>query len=295
MDCPRCGEVVDAGAAYCGNCGVALVQARPAASLPDAPASVSLPAYAVASPSQHKAESKSMVALVLSILAVPGSIVPLLGWVLAITGIVMSSIARAKMPHKAMSNMTVGFGSLAVLLSAGVFVYNIQQPGRSANTTANLAEESSELATTRNIGGVIDTPCYSVDVPDMDNVEHVSGSCKAQAFNADTLVASTNAFNVEGVFQESISEANLAEAGQEIANNYLRTAMPDLVITSQHSGRFADSPAYIIRGKSKGNVTIELALVLHKVPHGENVFVMAHAINDAQANLSQFEAGWIWK
>jgi hypothetical protein len=292
MECPRCGEVVDAGAAYCGNCGVALAQTQPISAVPSATDPMPLPAYAVANPSQHKAESKSMVALILGILALPASIVPLLGWLLAITGIVMASIARAKMPRKTMNNVAIGFGSLAVLLSAGVFVFNVQQPKPS---TAGRAGDGSELATTRGVAGIIDTPCYSVDVPGMDNVEHASGSCKAQAFNADTLLTSTNAFNVEGVYQEAINEANLAEAGQVIANNYLRTAMPDLVVASQSSGRFAGSPAYIIRGKSKGNVTIELALVLHTVPHGENVFVLAHAINDAQASLAQFEAGWEWK
>ena len=294
MECSRCGEAVDAGAAYCGNCGVALTPTQPVAVVPFAPTSVSLPAYAVASPSQHKAESKSMIALILSILAVPGSIVPILGWLLAIAGIVMASIARAKMPRKTMNNVAIGFGSLAILLSAGVFVYALQQSGRPNARTA-LNRTDGQQATTRGTAGVIDTPCYSVDVAGLDNIENTSGSCKAQAFNADTMVASTNAFNVEGVLQESITEANLAEAGQVIANTYLHATMPDLVVVSQASGRFAGSPAYIIHGKSKGNVTIELALVLHKVPHGENVFVLAHAINDEQANLAPFEASWKWK
>lgn len=336
MDCLRCGETVDAGAAYCGNCGAALTAvaigvpapqepvaitpqlapseetpmaqviaqaplaaaAIPAATQIPAPVPAPLPAYALASPAQHKAESRSMVALVLSVLALPGSIIPIIGWALAAAAIVMATISRAKMARKTLNNMAIGFGSLAVLLSAGVYVYvlnNSQQPSPTALNSSTFSSSDDELLATSRDKATISTPCYSVNVAGMGNVDNVSSSCKAQAFNADTLSASTNAFNIEGIVQESVDAGNLAEVGQEIANTYLRTSMPDLTITSQNSGSFAGSPAYIIRGKSAGNVTIEMALVLHVVGHGENVFVLAHAINDAQASLSQFESSWAWK
>lgn len=313
MDCPRCGETVDTGAAYCGNCGAALTTV--AIGVPTSPqtyesatqaveASVvatptPLPAYAIASPSQHKAESGSMIALVLGVLALPGSIVPLIGWILAAAAIIMATTARSKMPRKTLNNMAIGFGSLAVLLSGGVFAYNSQtlneqQP--EAQLSSSAADPSDNmLAVLSGDSSAITTPCYSVDAVGLGNVDSAANSCKAQAFNTDTLVASTNAFNIEGVVQENVNASNLAEVGQEIANTYLHTSMPDLTITSQNSGSFAGSPAYIIRGKSAGNVTIEMALVLHAVSHGENIFVLAHAINDAQADLSQFESSWVWK
>lgn len=299
MDCPRCGEATDPGAAFCGNCGQALDPAAavvPASSLSPRPAAV--PAYAVANPQAERAETKAMVALILSILALPAAILPLLGWVLAAASITIGLSSRKHAPRRMMSNVALGFASFAVLLAGGTFTYNIVQYDKDDATARQPAFNSTQNtdSTARIVtGSVVDTPCYTLDVGGLEHIQHVASSCNAQAFNADTMLASTNALNIEAVSQNKVTESNLADTGREVADNYLRSSLPNLVITAQGLGSFAGSPAYIISGRNGATVTIELALVVRKVSHGENVFVLAHAINDAQADLSQFETSWEWK
>jgi|GEM_PF-3423903 len=368
MQCPQCGELVSPGAAYCGNCGAALigtviqqplvesppipgqppiintsptipapvatVAATPsvpaimsAASITapvqqplsttvppiqpalasiavDAPSVVPIappspPAYAVTDPNQSKVEGKAMAALILSILAVPGSIVPFIGWILACSSIVIATSVRSRLPHKFMGNLAISFAAFAIVLSAAVFAFNIKEFNKKADqnsSNGNVAKSDADGISAGNVSGKsLETPCYALDTPGMVQVDTVIDSCQAQAYSGPTLSVSTNALNIESVSQSKINATNLDMAGKEVANNYLRSSIPEFVLTSQKLGTFADSPAYIIEGKGGSSVTIELALVVHATAHGENIFVVAHAINDSQADLSQFESSWVWK
>jgi hypothetical protein len=366
MQCPQCGELVDQGAAFCGNCGAALHEAvtapvSPALSTPVDPLTASitaptpaqpqsnqaisaqsapsqpagtaqaypvdttsgvampagatpLPTYAVADPNAHRAEGRAMTALILSILSVPASVVPFAGWTLAVIGLVMATSIRSKMVHKSMSNVAIGFSVGAILLSSGVFIYNIQQFNNkriasldSASTTddssisatgtqSDDAANSNVASTVAANGALVDTPCYTMHLS--SSISKPAGGldtgCSTQAYNGESLILSTNVLNVEAITQDKIDAATLESAGKEIAGSYVTTSIPGMAITSQSMGTFAGSPAYIVQGKSDG-VSVEFALVLHKVAHGENVFVITHAINSVNADISQFESTWVWK
>lgn len=297
MDCPRCGEAVDPGASFCGNCGQALDPVAAVSVASSRP--VPLPTYAVVSPQAERAETKAMVALILGILALPAAVLPVLAWLLAGASIVVGLSARRQAARKMMSSMAVGFASFAILLAAGVFTYNLVQYDKGTVVAGNQktlgSTDDSSTAVESVVGSVVDTPCYTFDVGGLENVQHAAGSCSAQAFNADTMIASTNALNIEAIVQDKVTASNLTETGKEVVDNYLRTSLPHLTITSQGLGTFAGSPAYNISGRNGSNVTIEMALVVHKAAHGENVFVLAHALNNGQADLSQFETTWEWK
>lgn len=306
MDCPRCSEALDPGASFCGNCGQAVtVGAAMAVAKPgvndEMPSMAELvaqpPAYAVADPVTQKAGARAMLALILSVLALPAAILPVLGWPLAALSIAIARSAGKHTPHKRMSTVATSFAALAIVLAGAAFVFNITQyqKQKSAMGQPPLAVSEDQASSQATHSSLVDTPCYSLDAAGLPNIQHLASSCNAQAFNAATMDAATNAFNIEAVRQDKITEANLAEAGREVANSYLQTALPNLTVTSQGAATFAGSPAYIITGRNADNVWIEMALVLHKVAHGENVFVLAHAINDQQADLSQFETSWEWK
>ena len=304
MQCSRCGEAVEASAAYCGNCGVALMREQQADSLPPAvpfqpPTSIerAVPAYAVASPSQHVAETKAMISVVIAVLAVPGSVIPLLGWLLAAGAIVSGSILRPKLARKTLGNVAISLGVMAVLLSGAVFAYNARQYQRQVQ----LADRQNSLSNSgrQNAGGtatssgLIKTPCYSLLTKDHPYVDASADSCKSRAYDGSSQATVSDVLSVEASSQAEISEANLATAGREIAGTYLKTSMPDVVISSQNTATFAGSPAYIISGKRSNGASIQMALVSRKVTHGENVFIITH-ISQGNADVLRFESNWAW-
>ena len=78
---------------------------------------------------------------------------------------------------------------------------------------------------------------------------------------------------------------------KEIAANY-----PGYVITNEKPSTFAGSDDYIayFYDKSTQIAAVE-ADVLHQTKHGENIFVITHAVNGNLTDLSKLEANWKWK
>jgi hypothetical protein len=322
MNCPRCSEDVEAGALYCGNCGFhmpaaesnqASVPLPPSSSVPLPPSSEGqvplsvqpdagqpplppIPSYAVVNPVKQKAEGRTTLGLVLSVLSVPGAIIPFIGGALAVCGLVISTSSRGALAKKSMSNLAVAFAALGLIASVGSYVYNINQYNdrqtAGDNSITQMTKERGDdvVSTTK----VLDTPCYRTSVPAVANASSPGEGCSSQAYNAATLDASTNAYNLQAVTQANLTAENLATAGKEVAGSYLTSSLPGFSVTSQQSGTFAGSPAYYINAKNAQSVTVEMAIVVRKVAHGENVFVLVHAVN-GQADLSVIEQSWEWK
>jgi hypothetical protein len=301
MNCPHCAEAVEPGALYCGNCGqkLALPPSLPPAADPTAtPATAGdIPRYALVNPIKQKAESTTMVGLILSVLSVPAAIVPFLGAALAVGGMVTATAARGSLAKKAMSNVAVAFASVGIIVAVGAYIYNINQYNKQqlASQTLNRQAVTTDQATQATGPGTsLDTPCYSASLPVANNTNNVAGSCTTQAFNAATMVASSDAYNLQAVTQNDLTAETLPTVGKEVAGNYLASSLPGFTVTTQKTATFAGSPAYYINAKNDRHISIALAIVVRRVAHGENVFVLVHAV-EGQADLASLEQSWQWK
>lgn len=317
MKCPQCDEAVEPGAAFCGNCGRALTadtnssdvagsapQPAPIDHAPSdetvvAAAPTPLPAYAVVDPAESKREPKAMVGLIISIIAIPAAVIPFLGVALAVMGIVVSARARS-MTKRVMHHMSVGFAILALVLSVVAYMYNLQQYNSQAKSKDTVsaqqpADKGQAVAAQATIDKVIDTPCYSVVVPDLQNVDQVKDSCNTRLFNAETLAASDQVFTVDTVRQPSITAANFADVSKQLVENYVKNSLPDYTITAQRASTFAGSPSYVVSASNRSKVSVQMAVVLRAVEHGENIFVLVHGLSEGQADISMVEKTWQWK
>ncbi len=307
MFCPQCSEAVEPGAAFCGNCGQALDLPMPLPPAPFGPpsaveadpAAVSLPAYAVADPARQRGETRAMVGLIIAVLAIPAAAVPLLGWVLAIAGLILATTTRRMLQRKLMPNLAIAFSSLGLVLSAGVYVYvtQVQTKTKPAEVlTAQSGTDSESLATSRPVSALVETPCYSVSVVGLDMADNAKGSCNVKLYDAVTLGESNRALVVDAVKQGEITSANFVETSKALVDTYLAASLPGFAMVTQQTTVFAGSKAYIIEAKNTATTTsMQLAIVLHTSTNGENLFVIAYARNGAPANLADVAQAWEWK
>src|SRR4051812_45424246 len=100
MNCPRCNEPTETGAAYCGNCGQALQTIQSATQTPRASqaatsaAAPTMPNYALSTPAQHVGETKALLSLILGIIGIPASFIPGVGFLAGITGLILGTLSR---------------------------------------------------------------------------------------------------------------------------------------------------------------------------------------------------------
>jgi hypothetical protein len=292
MNCPQCGEAVEPGAAFCGNCGQALhtdaqtAETNAATPDPASPSNQTVPSYAVADAKQSRSEVKAMVGLIVAVLAVPGAIIPALGATLAVVALVLATTLRAG-AKKLLRNVAIGFSSLAIVLSVAVYAFNLNDLQQTADST--------ETANSNRVAGVSDTPCYKVSLPQLPTVENANGSCNLQAGSADTLAASSEIFTIDTAKQDNATEAEVMAVAKEIVESTFKSSLPEYTITSQRQGNFADSPAYITDAKDAKGSTVQMAMIFRPVQHGENIFVLVHGLDNGQASVSVAEEGWEWK
>ncbi|MEO8785253.1 MAG: zinc ribbon domain-containing protein [Candidatus Saccharimonadales bacterium] len=141
MDCPKCGEPVQADTEFCGSCGQALaVPAAPLAPTAVAPP-LATPTPALA-PVSHPTKNKAVAGLMLSTLAIPASILPILGLVLGISGLVLGTISR-QYGKKVLSLLAIIFGGIAIALSLGVWVHAANQYDQSRQSKQSAALSSA--------------------------------------------------------------------------------------------------------------------------------------------------------
>jgi hypothetical protein len=286
MNCPRCSELVEPGAAFCGNCGQA-VRGLPA------------PGYELADKSRFRAEKRTMVGLLIAVLAIPGALIPALGVAMAVIGLVLATTSRA-VPKKLMSNVAICIAGLAILLSAGMFAYRIDQAEKTkkAAEASQAAEDEADIAVQAIepiVGGVLDTPCYKLKVPSLKNVEQDGDSCNLRAYSGADLASSSEFLTIDTAWREGTTDAAFMEVAKQSATASLADNLKDFTVTSQGPGSFAGSPAYILDAKDDAGSTVRLAMVSHQVTHGENVIVLVHGLEKGQADLSAVEQSWQWK
>lgn len=311
--CANCGQQIEPGAVFCGNCGQALqVALQPPTSpllgiTPLLEATVApLPAYAVANPASQKGETKAMTGLVISILAVPAAIIPFLGMAMGITGLVLGTLSRITI-RKTVNNLAISFSCLAILASIAMFVYNIsnynsQQAAKLDQTNLDTTNQSLAVGNntdTKAVGSgsrrAVDTVCYKASLEKLSIFNNVAGSCAFRTYDDESLAAATKLFTVDAANEADITEANFAGIAKDLIAKTFKSNLPTFTITDEKASTFANSPGYLVSGKDNGDGFIQMAIVLHPVAHGENIFVMVHAVNDMEANVGLLEKGWVWK
>ena len=289
MNCPRCSQPTDEGAAYCGNCGQALrATVTPAASLQgQTPAT---PAYAVARPSQHTGEMKALLSLVAGLAGIVGSLVlPAAGIFLGTVGVVLGTMSRRTM-RRWLSTSGIVAASLAILVGLGVWTYVLKHNAHQAvaSQAANPDTSSAVAANT------VDTPCYSAGFSDQLNIATANNTCNIEAYNGTTLDTSSSAYKVFGYKQPSITPTTFGAIAKQALEKDISDNLPGFTITNEKVGQFAGSPAYFVSASNNSVGYVEAA-VLHKSGSRENLFVFVHAVNGKKADLSTMESQWQWK
>ncbi|MCA9327268.1 zinc-ribbon domain-containing protein [Candidatus Saccharibacteria bacterium] len=154
MNCTNCGQPLDNGAAFCGNCGQQVAQAAvaPAAPnpvnqqmpqptapqpgpMPSQPAG-GLPAYAI--PAQQAQTKKPTLSLVFGILSLVLSIIPIFGLITATTAIVLSNKAKKLAPGSGLATAGLVLGIIGIVLSLAAWGYNIQDRANNSGASMNI-------------------------------------------------------------------------------------------------------------------------------------------------------------
>lgn len=311
MNCPNCNQLIEAGAAFCGNCGQELAVKAPdgkqtgshiaqvlkgqidsQTGQPQYAGQViadNVPNYAITSPLQHVGETKAILSILLGVVGIIGALlVALVGLVLGIAGLMLGTMSRNSV-RRGLSTAGIIVSSIAIVVSLGVWAYVIH---RQTNTKIATATQASDAVPAANLS----TPCYSTGFIDTLNVTNSKDSCDMKAFNGPTLDASTKAYKVYSSQIAAVNSSDFNEFAKKAVQKDIAASLPGFTIDSQQFRQFAGSPAYVAYTSDKATgVTVAEAVVLHQVQAGANVFVLVHASGIGVADLSTLEAQWQWK
>jgi len=297
MNCPNCDEIVEDGAAFCGNCGEPLAAHAPdgkpvgphiAQVLHNHP-DTAVPDYAVTKPMQHHGETKAVLSLLLGVVGIIGAaFLALVGLVLGIAGLVLGTMSRNSV-QKRFSTLGIVFSSIAIVASLGAWTYVIKQ--KSTDQSLAVANSADTIA-----ASTLSTPCYSTGFIDTLNVNNKKDSCDMQAFNGTSIEESTRAFKVYANQIATVNPEVFNQFAKKAVEKDVATNLPEFEIVNAKYAQFAGSPAYIVNLKNKSTgVTVTEAVVLRQVQAGANVFVLVYASGSGTGDLSTLEAQWRWK
>lgn len=292
LNCSNCGEPLEAGAAFCGNCGQQINHATVTGRLAVAAASESIPAYAVPQPTSQSRQLKAGMALVLGGLGTAGSFfIPLVGIGMGAVGLVLATLGRHAVRRRT-NLLGFGFSVIAILVGLGSWAYVIAHDPRFHHqpVAANAAKPSGQAITANNLI----TPCYSVNFVTSLNIENADGSCNMSAYNGTTLNASSNAYKIYGA-TSAISASSFDNLAKQAIENDIKQSLPGFAVTREAAGQFAGSPAYFVATTNGSGVSVMEAAVLHQTTNGDNFFVFVHAENSSMIDLKDLQAGWHWE
>ncbi|MEK7594397.1 MAG: zinc ribbon domain-containing protein [Patescibacteria group bacterium] len=312
MNCQNCHQDIEAGAAFCGNCGQPIQLAAASTKTVAEIAQIlrnqsdiehahhgrlaiaghgklmaSMPSYAFTKPSQHIGETKALLSLLFGVIAIVAALfIPLVGLGLGGTGIIMGTISHSSHWRK-LSTIGLVISILAVLFSIGAWVYNIKHnPKISHEAVSNSAAVHSAN---------VSTPCYSAGFVDKFNVKNNSGSCDAIAFNGPTMDESTDAYKVYANQAQIMNAKEFMNIAKQALEKDVKDSLPGFTISNQKVTQFAGSPAYYVKAVNKAQgVTVIEEAVFHEVSSGQNIFVLVHAANGSP-DMNTLESQWQWK
>lgn len=326
MNCPNCHEIIEPGAAFCGNCGypvqtpaaaaattptnavqptqvplntqTAIPTAQPLVSAPQAPIAAggpgapAVPAYALATPNQHVGETAALLAVIFGVIGIAGAgfLIPIIGLVFGIAGLCMGTVSRRKARRKlAIAGLIIA--SLAIVAGLAALVWNLEHDKK-----ANQNSQTGQNSTSAKAASKLATPCYSFNLVDTYNVSNNSGSCDATVFNGQSFSNSTNVYKVVASKAGTNDPGTFTQLAKQAIDTDVQDNLPGFTITSQGPSSFAGSLAYTVyaANKSQDTAVVETG-VLHQTNGGYNVFDVLHAVKGSSINLQTLEAQWQWK
>lgn len=325
MNCPNCHELVEPGAAFCGNCGYPLQAAAPTppstppntaqtgqpwqnqrpttqnGQLPmgtpqpvpaASPAPAAVPSYALATPNQHAGETPAILAVIFGVIGIVGSgfLIPILGLAFGVAGLCMGTVSRRK-ARRQLAIIGLIIAALAIVAGFAALVWNLEHnksPGQNAQT--GQSDSSSKVLSK------LSTPCYSFDLIDKYNVSNSSGTCNTTIFNGQSFAASTSVYKIVGTKAGTDNPADFTQLAKQAIDQDVQNNLPGFTVTSQGPSSFAGSLAYTVYAVNKNQDTAVVETgVLHQTKNGDNAFDILHAINGSSVNLQALEAQWQWK
>lgn len=327
MNCQKCNEPVEDGAAFCGNCGQSLaapalsevpniaptpipnsqppiqqpvltpqppVQQNPITANVTPPPSVSAkPAYAIANPASHRGDVKALLSLLFGIIGLVGCLfMAVLGLAFGVAGLVMGTMSR-KSRRKILSTIGIVLSILSILASIATVVYYVGDKSEKDNKKESTTSSSKSVV---EVGSELSTPCYSLGLVDRLNIDNGVGSCDMKAYDGDKFEDSTIAYKVYANKSEVTTEAGFYKIAKSGIDKDVATNLKGYKVDSQQSTKFAGSPAYVVKATSPaGNVTVAEAAVFHESKNGNNIFVIVVAKVDGRADMQIIESQWVWK
>lgn len=141
MKCPSCGHELSEGALFCGNCGQPIaqpsvvqpqvvqsapIQQQPVVTAQVPPQQPVIPATTQLPPVQDTPQSgkKAVVGFILGLLGFPGSLIPIVGFIMGILAVIFGS-GSLKSNRKGLATAGLVLGIIVILLSLISFGINI--------------------------------------------------------------------------------------------------------------------------------------------------------------------------
>jgi hypothetical protein len=323
MNCPNCQQTIEAGAAFCGNCGQPVAQTMPAPVVPASPTgpavspiaqvlqnqpapptplaaagagnvAAGVPSYALATPAQQRGEKQALLAVLFGVAGIAGALfIALLGLALGIAGIIMGTMARSG-SKRALGTAGLVLSSLAVLAGLGVWTYAIQHDPALHKQAAGST--SHGIAAPAVSASNLSTPCYSAGFASKLNISNDASSCDMEAFNGATLNGSSEIYKIYADTSQTADQSNFTAIAKSALEKDLKDNLPGFTLDSEKVTEFAGSSAYVVNSSDTvHHAAVIEAAVLHKVAAGDNVFIMVHAAAGDTADLKTLEAQWQWK
>jgi hypothetical protein len=224
MNCQNCHELIEPGAAFCGNPvqPPAPVPAPPAAVPPEqgaqnqqptqaaapitqppaivplpapvpssvsgaVPAKPAVPSYALATPNQHAGETPAILAVIFGVIGMIGSgfFIPIIGFVFGVAGLCLATVSR-RTARRRLAIVGLIFASLAIVAGFATLVYNVEH---AKSSTSN--SQTGQSTATSKVSAKLSTPCYTFNLIDKYNVSNSAGSCDTTVFNGQSFTSST--------------------------------------------------------------------------------------------------------
>lgn len=284
MNCPRCHQEVEDGALFCGNCGLALQVTNQA----NTENLNQIPAYALATPETHSGEKRSLIALLLAVGGLVGSLfMAVIGLALGLSALILATVSRSY-HHRLLNTSAIVSGCMTILLSLAVWGVAIAQNAKEHSV-------SGQPATTVYTAS-LSTPCYSLSFVNKLNVSNNSNSCNAVLYNGASFANSTDAYKIYANQSNIINSGEFFNLAKKAIDQDLSSNLASFQVDSEGNGSFAGSPAYMAHVYNQvQNVAVAEAAVYHSSSSGPNIFILVHAINGRSTDFKALGAQWQWE
>lgn len=333
MNCQNCHELLEQGAAFCGNCGYpvqapapvvpqnvtpptpaiespqpiqpdAPVDQPPAPVLPPTPTPIAPSAPGVAGvapgiPSYALTTPKQHAGETPALLAVIFGVIGIVGsgFLIPIVGFafgIAGLCAGTVASRIARRRLTVIGLIIAALAIVAGFASLVYNAEHDKNTAPNA--QTGQSTTSSRVASKLSTPCYTFNLIDQYNVSNSAGSCDATAYNGQSFENSTDIYKIVATKAGSAAAGTFTQLAKQAIDSDVKNNLPGFVISSEGPASFAGSLAYTVYAANKGQDTAVVETgVLHQTTNGYNVFDILHAINGSNVNLQALEAQWQWK